>query len=220
MGVPPSGDANYNTTWNNGTAVLFRSLAPETPGANLAATLTALLGDPDPYKYVLLNPDTSLTKVSLGVLAFNPRIAGQQVSVSYLAYDWHIIHEDQDVPETPGSPMRLTLNHLKRAGDVQSDQTVYNGLFRSGDASSPYDIVLLDTDTGDMQGLNVGNAPVFDIDNATTTLTPNQVAVSYDGGRISLPTDNTSPWYAGSHKHIRIYYEGDLGWGVAHPEGS
>ena len=98
-------------------------------------------------------PTPTLTTVSLGTIAFNPRLAGQQVSISYLAYDWHIIHEDQDVPDTPGTPIRLTLNHMKRVGDVQSDQTIYNGIFRSSDASVPYDVVLMDTDTGDMQGL-------------------------------------------------------------------
>ena len=34
------------------------------------------------------------------------------------------------MPDTPGTPIRLTLNHLKRVGDVQNDQTIYNGLFR------------------------------------------------------------------------------------------
>ena len=91
--------ANTPAAWLAGTATLDRTLSPETPAAThvLADTLTALKNDADPYKYVLLNPDTTLTTVSLGVLAFNPRLSGRQVVVSYLAYDWHIIHEDADV---------------------------------------------------------------------------------------------------------------------------
>ena len=204
------------STWSNGAATLYRTLSAEAPGGSLSATLTALLADPDPYKYVLLDPDPTLTNVSLGMLAFNPRIAGQQVSVSYLAYNWHIIHEDQDVPDTPGTPIRLTLNHIKRVGDVQSDQTIYNGVFRNGDASVPFDVVLLDTDTGDTVGLSVTDTThVFDLDNTSGSPTVDQVAISYDGGRITLPTDSADAWASTKHKHLRIYYEGDLDWAVA-----
>ena len=221
----PDTDTNYSAAWLSGTASLVRTLQMQKAnGGGPSATITDLKANPDPYTYVLLsdnlNGPVTLNNVGLGVFAFSPRLTGQNVSVSYVAYDWHVIHEDEDAPEAASTPIRLTLNHLKKAGDIQSDESVYNGLFRpadTSDATGPnYDIVLLDTDTGVSQGLNATSAVVYDED-STTAGNPatNQVQVSYLGGRITLPTDSTNPWYYQRHKHLRVYYRGDLDWAVA-----
>ena len=67
-----------------------------------------------------------------------------------------------------------------------------------------------------MQGLSEADAVnVFDLDTATGSPTSSQVAISYQNGRITLPTSSSVAWYAGNHKHLRVFYEGDLDWGVA-----
>lgn len=223
--TPPNGNGAVVGNWIPNAGQLTCSLQAESSGGSTAATLMALQADPNPYTYVIYDSDTTLTNVSPGVLAFNPRLVGQQISASYLSYDWHIIHDDAVVPGSdaidpgnPGVPIRLTLNHLQAVGDVNSDQSIYNGMFRIGDTTNSannYDVVLLDTDTGEMAGLYATEAAVFNYDNPSSgTIATNQVGISYLGGRITLPTDSSNVWYYGNHKHLRIFYKCDQEWGV------
>ena len=160
--------------------------------------------DSDPYEYEVFSSDIPGTTANIGVLAFNQLASGQngaqalKARISYLALDWHILHEDHDV--APGSStIRLTLNHLKKVGDVQFDQSVFGGLIPS--AANPADIMLLDLDTGLLYQLNgqagtslmgaetapTANDPaVIDADTATTTNT-NTYQISYQNGRLTFP---------------------------------
>ncbi len=228
--------------WVPGSAVLTRTVKPDTD-------LAALQADADPYSYTVYSSDATLNAVNLGVLAFNPRLQGQAVSASYLTYDWHIIHENDDIPTyTPGmgangslSPIHLALDHLKRVGDVQDNQTLNPGLFRAvgnaatDDATTGYDIIVLDTDTGQSIGLTAPAAgattgDVYDLDNSNgptipsngnTEPDPGVFLVSYQNGYVTLPnsTDSTnlaaSAWAAVPHQHVRIFYQGDYDWAVA-----
>jgi hypothetical protein len=240
---PPSG---VNPTgWVTGSAELTRTLTPVATVAALKSNYTA--ATTDPYTYVVYSSDSTLEAVNLGVLAVNPRIQGQTVSVSYLVYNWHIIREDETVPTTTTdtgqvidstqSPIHLTLDHLKRVGDVLDNQTTYPGLFRNigavstDDATVGYDIIVLDTDTGQSIGLTappIGTtgASVFDLDNSNgSNLAPGQFAVSYQNGYITLPdgvgttSPSTSAWTAIVHQHVRVFYEGDYDWAVALQKG-
>ncbi len=164
--------------------------------------------DTDPYEFKVFSANIG-TNTNMGVLAFNPIAAGRngaqalKARISYEALDWHILHEDQDVPD--GTPtIRLTLNHLKKIGDVQFDQTTFNGLIPN--ATTPADIVLLDLDTGTTTLLNsTSTGNVQDIDDNSGATGPYQV--SYQNGRITLPN--------GTAQHLRIFYAGDADWAVA-----
>lgn len=112
----------------------------------------------DPYQYKLVSPNitTGITSSfgNIGVLNFNPSganysegtTAGAQPFVAYIDYavlDWHILREDREVPSVilaGGNtiPIRLTLDHLKRVGDSESDNTIYAGLY--GDPDNQVDI--------------------------------------------------------------------------------
>lgn len=211
-----------------------------TNSASLTCMLTqvqsipALRSNISPYTYAFYSSDPNLSKVNLGVIAFNPQLAGQDVSVSYLTYNWHVIHEDDTVPTSPDTPLHLTIDHLKRAGTVQSDQSIYSGMF-GGDVptAGQYDIVLLDTDTGQSIGLNVANdavanGAVYDLDNqsgptANNQPDPGSFRVSYQNGTILLPTGAgnaaTGAWASVPHTHLRVFYEGDYDWAVALQKG-
>ena len=248
--APPQPPYNGTPNWVPGSAVLTRTLTQVTDVPTLKANYT----DPatDPYTFALYSDAasnmTTVTGANLGVLAFNPRLQGQPVSVSYLTYDWHIIREDEDIPSyTPGmmtngqlSPIHLTIDHLKRVGDVQDDQSLNPGLFRASDLAANttgYDIVVLDTDTGQSIGLSAPptgttNGDVYDLDNQngpTTTANgntepnPGSFLVSYQNGYITLPNSTgygpTSNWASAQHQHVRIFYAGDYNWAVALQKG-
>ncbi len=191
----------------------------------------------DPYQYCLAagNIAGGTTTENMGMLAFNPIAGGQngiaplQAQVSYQTLNWHVLHEDLDVPGGGGT-LKLVLDHLKRVGDVQFDGTIFAGL--TTDANTPaaaqYDFLMLDRDTGDIYGFRGtgGNVVGTEYTNGTATAltgtynvdvvdngdTPSDatkdIVLNYAGGRITLPAA-----FAG--KHFRVYYSGDADWAVA-----
>lgn len=204
---------NYNGNWFDPTDTTLMYGAGTNPVGNwksvtlyrqfnkVAAFSTT---DNDPNEYMLANPDVAGTTANLGAISFSPKaappgIAPLKAAISYVTYDWHILHEDRDVPDS--STLRLTLMHLKKLGAVQFDNTQYAGLLND----SAHDILILDTDTG--QAIDTtASTQIADIDQDQTSLNP--IKVSYAGGRIILPAT-----YNG-HR-LRIFFAGDAEWAVA-----
>lgn len=206
------------------TAVtLYRTFRYKGPLASNAAPTTSF--STDPYEYYVYGSNVGNT-ANMGVLAFNPLAAGQngshplQARVSYMTLNWHILHEDYDVP-TGGGTAKLVLDHLKRVGDLQFDGTPFGGLVDNATATAQYDILLLDKDTGALSaigtpgttgpynstGLPTGVSGVDVIDN-NNALDPAHIQVNYAAGRITLPSG-----YGGHH--LRLFYAGDADWAVA-----
>ena len=199
---------------------VYKGILPTVPAASGFSA--------DPYQYCLY-ADNIGTGANMGVLAFNPLAAGMngtkplKAQVSYMALNWHVLHEDHDVPDGGGT-VKLILDHLKKVGDVQFDQTAFGGLTTNTIATKQYDILMLDRDTGAtyaLSGTKVGNAynstyagpatstaPAIDVVDNNDTLNAADVQISYGGGRITLPAS-----FGG--KHLRIYYAGDADWAVA-----
>ncbi len=193
--------------------------------------------DNDPYEYCLAagNLAGGATTENMGLLAFSPIAGGQngiaplRAQVSYQTLNWHVLHEDLNVPGGGGT-LKLVLDHLKRVGDVQFDGTTFAGL--TTDANTPaaaqYDFLMLDRDTGDTYGFRgtggnvaaneytngtaatlVGPYTVNVVDNGDTPSDPTKdIVLNYAGGRVTLPAA-----FAG--KHFRVYYSGDADWAVA-----
>jgi hypothetical protein len=59
--------------------------------------------------------------------------------------DWHIVHEDLPVPVDAPYRVKLTLNYVKRVGDIQENQEPYGGLTP---ALNGMDVVIVDLETG------------------------------------------------------------------------
>lgn len=207
------------------------------PGATMPFTA-------DPYQYCLASDNIASapmkqTTENMGLLAFNPIAGGQngiaplQAQVSYQTLNWHVLHEDLNVPDGGGT-LKLVLDHLKRVGDVQFDGTTFAGL--TTDANTPaaaqYDFLMLDRDTGDLYGfrgtgsntaadeytggnatpVNLKSTYTVDVvdngDDPAAAPTASHLVLNYAGGRVTLP-----PAFAG--KHFRVYYGGDADWAVA-----
>lgn len=185
--------------------------------------LSATTFTDDPYEYSL-SGDNIDPGVNMGVLAFSPKAGGQngiaplQAQISYQTLNWHVLHEDLNVPGG-GGPLKLVLDHLKRVGDVQFDGTTFGGL-AGGAGITQYDLMMVDRDTGAFYGLNVSKnytatgtglatpTPSVDIVDNGDTLNATDIQVNYAGGRIALPA-------AFAEKHLRLYYAGDADWAVA-----
>ncbi len=212
--------STYNGNWFDGTGATnatfndsgipagpWTSVTLHRPFRLMGMTTLPLFGT-DPYEYAIYGSNSALTSTAanMGVLAFNPLASGQrgaqalQARVSYTTLNWHILHEDLDVPEDGGT-LRLQLQNLKKVGDVQFDQTLFGGLI--SDATTGSDILLLDRDTGLITALSTNN-----VDNLDDNTSNGPVQVSYQSGRITLPS-------AAAGQHLRVFYEGVADWAVA-----
>lgn len=210
VGALPSGG------WVFGSTTLFREFRCINTPAGMTATFTA-----DPYEYALANPNFPGSNVNIGALVFNPRAVGQQggraplqARISYTVLDWHIIHEDRQVPSQGSHTIRLALNNLKKIGDAPSNPggDVYNGFIPG--TSAPTDFLVLDLDSGKVRtkplgAATIGNADDTDADN------PQGILVSYNGGRVTFLADDADPNSNFEGAHVRVFYAGALDWGVA-----
>lgn len=133
--------------------------------------------DPYQFKLVTRNLDAASGRSSVanpGIITFNPvgaRFAnnGQDPFKAYIDYavlDWHIIHDDRDVPAvSAGSdgevPLRTTLTRIKSLDYVNPDNTFYEGIFPAGDtdASRNTDILVIRLDTGAILNANQSGRP-------------------------------------------------------------
>ena len=172
--------------------------------------------DADPYEFALYTPNVAQT--NMGVLAFNPAAAGRgtgtqalKARLSYMALDWHVLHEDHDVAagDASGGPtIRLRLSHLKKVGDIQFDNSIYGGLLTGATGTSQYDVLMMDLDTGAIVGLNGnGGANTQDVDQ-NDSLPTNLYGVSYQNGRVTFPANSPA-------QRVRFFYSGDADWAVS-----
>lgn len=186
----------------------------------------------DPYEFKLVSANIpggtgTPSQANLGILSFNPAGAtftedtsnGPRAFVAYVDYpvlDWHIIHDDREVPsvfaDSAGAvPLRLTLTRLKRSGDVGSDNTLFDGIFPSVDTdpAANRDMVVVRMDSGaeltggdyDLRGTTDANAAFW---------TRSSQGGTWDTGTIYV---NTNQVPAGTP--LRILYKGDNDWGVS-----
>lgn len=196
----------------------------------------------DPYQYQLisanLNPSstagTNTTRANPGILAFNPvgaRFAnnGQDPFKAYVDYavqDWHIIHDDRDVPDAAAGsfgevPLRTTLTRIKSLDYVNPDNTFYEGIFPSGDTDPTRntDILIVRLDTGailnaaqfgrpgDYGLLQAGTAGQAGLDYWVNT---EPKTGSYSTGTLYINTNTVEPGTP-----LRILYKAEGEWGVA-----
>ena len=177
---------------------------PWTPGQvafrRIFHSVSTFTGDPDPYGYALTNSNilpSSGPSANVGGIRFNPAAGGGNGSkplkaqISYTAYDWSIIHEDRDVPGSTssssplGSPVRLSLSHLKEIGYLQTNNKNYSGVI----PNTNMPMIVVDLDTG-----LAANISYYQI--------------NYGSGLVTL-----SSAYNGSR--VRIYYAAENDWAVA-----
>jgi len=219
--VVPTSPAVPSTGWDSGSLVLYRPF-------NYLTTF-----DSDPYEFNLNEtnnptlPSTAppgTTKFNTGVLAFNPALANSnttqslKIEASYTVYDWHVIHEDHEIPTSTASgsstiSFRLAINDVKEVGDVQSDGTTSTGVVLSDTDPAPqlYDFVFLNLDNGAMATAS-NHSQIVDDDQGGTG--PGTIHVSFRNGRLIIPTpllDSTST----PIQHLRVFYRGTADWAIA-----
>jgi prepilin-type N-terminal cleavage/methylation domain-containing protein len=189
--------------------------------------------DGDPYEYIWYSKQQS-SNANIGVLLFNPNGYDQvalnargnkplTARVDYTIFDNHIIRDDRVVPTGVPYTFRLTLNHLRVAGDILDNQATYNnfdpklnpynGLFRDNTGFTP-DLIVVNTTTGDVVGTwqnNVGYGALFSIPGAPAfepgsgTVTLNKAYVETNG----LQSAN-----------LRCLYRAAKDWGMQVQKGS
>lgn len=222
--TPYKGDWFNATTANSGVdntqlmpAGPWLSVSIYRPFRYLGPTTTPNFSPNDPYEFALYTLNVGPT-ANMGVLAFNPLAAGRgtgaqplKAQISYSVLDWHILHEDHDVAagdDSGGPTVRLRLSHLKKAGDVQFDDSIYGGLLPGAPTASQSDVLMLNLDTGVLVGLN-GNGGA-NTQNADQNDAPDigKYSVSYQNGRVTFPANSAG-------QRVRFYYSGDADWAVA-----
>jgi hypothetical protein len=192
----------------------------------------------DPYQYKLVTSNiaggVTPTVANLGVLSFNPAGAtytertpyGQRPFIAYANYavlDWHIIRENREVPYAlPNNiggaslvPIRVTLNNIKRLGDSEINNGIYNGIFR--DAATPRDIVIfnlstvVDPATGlPLQGGEIDNGTLLPDGNQAYYVDRDRKNGSYRTGTIFINTN-----LVGRGSQLRILYKAAGDWAVS-----
>ena len=188
----------------------------------------------DPYQYGLASTNINGTTANLGVLIFNPvgatlsqqAAGGQQgftAKVDYLVADWHIIHDDVQIPQIDVTaqqvklvPVKLTLDVLKRAGDPNADNTLYQGLYNSGNPANQNDLDVVNLETGNGVVYTQGNlihgvpSPPLGSGGAAYYVNTDPQSGTYRTGIIYV-----DPFKIPAGTPIRVLYEGDGDWAIA-----
>jgi hypothetical protein len=178
----------------------------------------------NPYQYKVLN-------TLIGILGFNPLAASGRTGagqgralvakVDYDVDDWHILREDRVVSQSGPPNVDLTLNFLKRAGDIETNQEIYAGLLRdyasfpiNSDASHPgtpgVDLVVVDLDTGrtlDSRTLQGDTPNEFGFNGLNGR-------IDYERGRIefnprvrwTMPDGSMGPEELIAGRRVRLFY--------------
>jgi hypothetical protein len=187
----------------------------------------------DPYEFKVLNTVTGLMGFNpLGSAPGNRFGTGGQPLVAKLDYDvedWHIVREERVVPQSPPFNVDLTLDSLKRFGDIEESQQQYFGLIRDyprwpTQAGSEHpgttgvDLVIVDLETGltiDSRTLQTEPIELFPVSDVNGR-------IDYSGGRIEFNpvvqwsfADNSPAGPSSiSGRRIRVYYRTDADWAV------
>ena len=93
----------------------------------------------DPYEYAMYSASYT-GNGNVGIFLFNPIGHNETIvtptgtqplsaRISYQIYDNHIVRDQRSLPAVAPFDVRLSLPYVSTTGDVQLDQTTYNGLF-------------------------------------------------------------------------------------------
>jgi len=171
----------------------------------------------NPYQYQVLNPLT-------GTILINPLAAGYyerywrgtrplEAYVSYYVHDWTIMREEFTVPSS--GRIRLAFSDLKQVGDLQDDQTQYEGLGLGRDVDyEPLqaDLIIVDLLTGHTAYFRQGRQiPVDDLASELRTQTlPNlNATIDYAIGIVEIG----NPQMRG--RKIRVFYKVHENWAIS-----
>lgn len=198
----------------------FLGVAPYSD--SVARVFTELpLGSPwsseNPYQYQVLNALT-------GTILINPLASGfyerfwrgtrpLEAYVSYYVHDWTIMREEFTVPNN--GRMRLAFSDLKQFGDLQDDQTQYEGLGLGRDVNYEAvraDFILVDMLTGRAAYFRQGQqlpdselAPEL----RGQTLPILNATIDYGAGTVEI----ANPQMQG--RKIRVFYKVHENWAIS-----
>lgn len=201
---------------------VFRQRQPAEPFSRL-----------DPYEFKVLN-------TLVGLIGFNPlgsapssRFGGGGQSllakIDYEIEDWHIIREDRVVPQTAPFTLNLTLNFIKRFGDIEATQQQYFGLIRDYSAApilpdprhlgTPgIDLVLVDLDTGltiDSKTLQLEPNPAFPVSSLNGRIDYNRGRIEFNSiVQWTLPNGELAPPSSIAGRRVRVYYRTEADWAL------
>lgn len=171
----------------------------------------------NPYQYKVLNTLT-------GTILINPLASGfyerywrgtrpLEAYVSYYVHDWTIMREEFTVPNN--GRIRLAFSDLKQFGDLQDDQTQYEGLGLGRDVNYEAvqaDFIIVDMLTGRAayfrQGQQLpdsGLAPEL----RDQTLPDLNATIDYGTGNIEI----ANPQMRG--RKIRVFYQVHENWAIS-----
>jgi hypothetical protein len=171
----------------------------------------------NPYQYKVLNLLT-------GTILINPLASGYyerywrgtrplEAYVSYYVHDWTIMREEFTVPNS--GRIRLAFSDLKQVGDLQDDQTQYNGLGLGVDVNNEpvrADLIIVDMLTGRAayfrQGQQIPDdelAPPL----SAQTLPNLNATIDYATGNLQIG----NPQMRG--RKIRVFYKVHENWAIS-----
>jgi type II secretory pathway pseudopilin PulG len=171
----------------------------------------------NPYQYQVLNPLT-------GTILINPLASGYyerywrgtrplEAYVSYYVHDWTIMREEFTVPSS--GRIRLAFSDLKQFGDLQDDQTQYEGLGLGRDVDyEPLqaDLIIVDMLTGRTAYFRKGQqlpdselAPEL----GAQTLPNLNATIDYATGNLEI----ANPQMRG--RKIRVFYKVHENWAIS-----
>ena len=171
----------------------------------------------NPYQYKILNLLT-------GTILINPLASGYyerywrgtrplEAYVSYYVHDWTIMREEFTVPSS--GRIRLAFSDLKQFGDLQDDQTQYEGLGLGVDVNNEpvqADLIIVDMLTGRAayfrQGRQLPNSELASELRAQTL--PNlNATIDYATGNLQIG----NPQMQG--RKIRVFYKVHENWAIS-----
>jgi len=165
----------------------------------------------NPYQYQVLNLLT-------GTILINPLASGYyerywrgtrplEAYVSYYVHDWSIIREEFTVPNS--GRIRLAFSDLKQVGDLQDDQTQYEGLGLGLDERGQplqADLIIVDLLTGRTAYFQQGRQiPEL----RTQTLPDLNATIDYAIGIVEIG----NPQMRG--RKIRVFYKVHENWAIS-----
>jgi type II secretory pathway pseudopilin PulG len=171
----------------------------------------------NPYQYKVLNLLT-------GTILINPLASGYyerywrgtrplEAYVSYYVHDWTIMREEFTVPSS--GRIRLAFSDLKQVGDLQDDQTKYEGLGLGLDERDPplqADLIIVDLLTGRTAYFQQGRQ-ILDDELApplhAQTLPNLNATIDYATGNLQIG----NPQMQG--RKIRVFYKVHENWAIS-----
>jgi hypothetical protein len=171
----------------------------------------------NPYQYKVLNLLT-------GTILINPLASGYyerywrgtrplEAYVSYYVHDWTIMREEFTVPSS--GRIRLAFSDLKQVGDLQDDQTRYEGLGLGLDARNQplqADLIIVDLLTGRtayfQQGRQIRDSELAR-ELSTQTLPDLNATIDYATGNLQIG----NPQMQG--RKIRVFYKVHENWAIS-----